>query len=133
MTMERRPRSRRFRDVEVWKRAHAWVLAVYRFTEDWPRQELYALTSQLRRAAFSVPMNFAEGFRRRTNKDKAHYYNNSQTSLDEAEYCLILGRDLGYGNAAALLDEAEEIARMLDAYIASMFAALGPADNPLAY
>ncbi len=118
--MQGRRRSRRFQDVEVWKRAHAWVLAVYRLTETWPRHERYGLSGQARRAAYSVPMNFAEGFRRRTSRDKAHYYNNSQTSLDEAEYCLILGRDLGYGDSTPLLDEAEEIARMLDAYTTSM-------------
>ncbi len=121
--MERRQPSRRFQDVEVWKRAHAWVLAVYRFTDAWPRHERYGLGRQLRRAAYSVPMNFAEGFRRRTRRDKASYYNNSQTSLDEAEYCLILGADLGYGDATALLDEAEEIARMLQSHTTSMLGA----------
>jgi four helix bundle protein len=124
--MERRPRSRCFQDVEVWRKTHAWVLAVYQFTEKWPRHEFYGLTGQLRRAASSVPMNFAEGFRRRTKSDKARYYNISQTSLDESEYCLILGRDLNYGDPTALLHSAEEIGRMLDGYITSM---LGPSDK----
>jgi len=119
---ERRSRSKRFRDVDVWKKAHEWVLAVYRFTETWPRHERYGLTSQLRRAAASVPLNFTEGFRRRSRNDKAHYYNIAETSLDEAEYCLMLGRDLHYGDVDGLLERAEEIGRMLEGYIQSMLA-----------
>jgi len=66
-----------------------------------------------------VPTNFAEGFRRRTRADKARYYNIAQASLDESEYCLMLGRDLEYDDPKALLESAEEIGRMLDAYMRS--------------
>jgi four helix bundle protein len=54
-----------FQDLIVWQKAHAWVLTVYRFTKQFPGVELYGLTSQLRRAAESVPANVVEGFRRR--------------------------------------------------------------------
>ncbi len=56
--MEAKNPSRTFHDVVAWQKAHAWVLAVYRFTDEWPRYELYGLTSQLRRAAASVPLPY---------------------------------------------------------------------------
>lgn len=67
--------SERFEDVQVWQRAHAFTLEIYALTESFPKSELYALTSQLRRAAVSIPANFVEGFRRRTKLEKARFYN----------------------------------------------------------
>lgn len=67
--------SKSFEDVEVWQKAHVWVLEVYKFTESFPKHELFALTSQLRRAAVSVPANFAEGFKKRGIADKIRFYN----------------------------------------------------------
>ncbi len=118
--MSEKSASRSFRDVDVWKRAHRWVLGVYRFTKQFPADEVHGIASQLRRAATSVPMNFAEGFRKRTKNEKARYYNTAQASLDECEYGLILAQDLRYGDSRELLDEAEEIARMLDGYLNAM-------------
>src|ERR1041385_8199135 len=94
--------SRRFDDVDVWKRAHAFVLEVYRFTEAFPKYELFGLTSQLRRAAVSVPANFAEGFKKRSHADKARIYNIAQGSLEECRYYFILARDLKYGDSTSL-------------------------------
>jgi four helix bundle protein len=54
--------ARSFEDVEIWKTAHSWVLKIYRLSENFPKHELFGLTSQLRRAAVSVPANFVEGF-----------------------------------------------------------------------
>jgi four helix bundle protein len=78
--------SRTSEDVEVWQKAHRWVLAVYRYSEVFPWHELFGLTSQLRRAAVSVPADFAEGFKKRGKADKARFYNTAQGSLEECRY-----------------------------------------------
>lgn len=109
--------SQRFENVEVWRKAHAWVLQVYRFTECFPRHELFGLTSQLRRAAVSIPANFAEGFKKNSRKDKVRYYNIAQGSLEECRYYLILSHDLGYGDATTLALSLEEVSRMLASYM----------------
>jgi four helix bundle protein len=115
--------SRSFEDVEVWRKAHAWVLAVYRVTETFPRHELFGLTSQLRRAAVSVPANFAEGFKKSGRCDKARFYNMAQGSLEECRYYLILARDLGYADTGALMERLQEVSRMLESYTRSLLAA----------
>src|SRR4051812_33054695 len=102
-------KSRSFEDVDLWKKAHAWVLDIYRFTECFPKHELFGLTSQLRPAAVSVPGNFAEGFKKTGQADKVRFYNIAQGSLEESRYYLILARDLNYGDSKALLDSANEI------------------------
>jgi len=112
--------SQTFEDVEVWKKAHRWVLGIYRLTEVFPKYELYGLTSQLRRAAVSVPANFAEGFKKRSLRDKLRYYNIAQGSMEECRYYLILARDLGYGDTARLMLDLQEVSRMLEAYCQSM-------------
>src|SRR4030095_1191734 len=113
-------KSRTFEDVEVWRKAHAWVLSIYKFTGVFPKHELFGLTSQLRRAAVSVPANFAEGFKKRGLADKIRIYNIAQGSLEECRYYLILARDLGYGNSDELMSALEEISRMLEGYSRSI-------------
>ena len=115
--------AKTFEDVEVWRKAHAWVLDVYRFTEQFPKHELFGLTSQLRRAAVSVPANFAEGFKKRGTADKIRFYNIAQGSLEECRYYLILARDLNYGDTGALIRILEEISKMLEVYARSIIAA----------
>ncbi len=110
-------KSQSFRDVVVWQKAHAFTLAIYRSTEAFPRHELFALTSQLRRAAASVPSNFVEGFRKRTKPDKLRFYNIAQGSADECLYQLILAHDLGYLNSTSLQADLEEVSRLLQGYI----------------
>jgi four helix bundle protein len=83
----------RFEDLEVWQKAHRWVLEVYKLTRAFPKEELFVLTSQLRRAAISVPSNICEGFRKRSKADKVLSYNTAQNSLEEARYQLILAHD----------------------------------------
>ena len=112
--------SKSFEDVTVWQKAHAWVLAIYRFTESFPKQEMFGLTSQLRRAAVSIPANFAEGFKRRGQADKLRFYNIAQGSLEECRYYLILARDLNYGDVTELLKSLEEVSKMLEAYMRSL-------------
>jgi len=109
--------SRCFQEVEVWRKAHAWVLAIYRYTEQFPKHELFALVQQLRRAAVSVPANFAEGFKKRGRADKVRFYNIAQGSLEECRYYLILAKDLDYGDSSLLHEELENVSRMLEAYI----------------
>ncbi len=109
--------SQNFEDVELWKKAHVWVLAIYKFTENFPKQEMFGLTSQLRRSAVSVPANFAEGFRKLGLADKVRFYNISQGSLEESRYYLILAKDLKFGDSTKLLADANEISRMLGGYI----------------
>jgi four helix bundle protein len=108
--------SRTFEDVEVWRKAHAWVLSIYKFTEAFPKHELFGLTSQLRRAAVSVPANFAEGFKKRGLADKIRIYNVAQGSLEECRYYLILARDLHYGDSNSLMSSLVEISKMLESY-----------------
>ncbi len=108
--------ARTFEDLIVWRKAHAWVLAVYRFTDSFPAKEVYSLTSQFRRSAVSIPANIAEGFKKSGVADKKRFMNIAQGSLEESRYYLILARDLGYGDTAGLLQNLEEISRLLDAY-----------------
>ena len=82
----------------VWQKAHQFVLATYSLTAGFPRREIYGLTSQMRRAAISIPANIAEGFKKRGENDKLRFLNFAQGSLEECRYYLILIQDLGYGS-----------------------------------
>jgi four helix bundle protein len=108
--------ARYFGDLIVWQKAHQFVLDVYRFTRNFPNDEKFGLTSQLRRAAVSVPANIAEGFPKRGVQDKARFFNIAQGSLEEVRYYLILSKDLGYGDTKSLLDAYDEVSRLLHAY-----------------
>ena len=110
-------KSQSFRDVVVWQKAHAFTLALYQLTESFPKHELFALTSQLRRAAASIPSNFVEGFRKRTKPDKLKFYNIAQGSADECLYQLILAHDLRYADTTKLQADLEEVSRLLQGYI----------------
>lgn len=113
------PRSaaRTFEDLIVWQKAHAFVLGVYAETAVFPKIELYGLSSQMRRAAVSIPANIAEGFRRRGRADKVRMLNIAQGSIEECRYYLILARDLGYSrNGEQLAETLTEVSKMLDAY-----------------
>lgn len=68
------PTAKSFEDVEIWKKAHQFVLDVHKLTDEFPKHEVFGLTSQLRRAAVLVPANFAEGFRKVTKPDKLRFY-----------------------------------------------------------
>src|SRR5688572_24521626 len=110
-------KSQSFRNVVVWQKAHAFTLAVYRCTDAFPKHEQFALTSQLRRSASSIPSNFVEGFRKRTKPDKTRFYNIAQASADECLYQLILAHDLGYIDTSGLQADVEEVSRLLQGYI----------------
>ncbi len=114
--MATRAPARCFEDLIVWQKAHQFVLTVYRFTESFPKSELYGLTSQLRRAVVSIPANIAEGFKKKGRADKARFMNIAQGSLEESRYYLILSRDLGYGDSSGLNSQLEEVSKLLEAY-----------------
>ena len=107
--------------MEVWQIAHQLVLKVYAVTASLPSEERWGLTSQMPRAAISVPANIAEGFKRRGLKDKSHFYNIAQGSLEELRYFFILCRDLGHRiDYEDLASRASQIARMLAGLIRSL-------------
>ncbi len=109
--------AKRFEDLLVWKKAHVLVLGVYRSTRGFPRAEMYGLTSQMRRAAVSVPSNIVEGFKRSGLIEKLRFLNISQASLEELRYQLILSGDLGYMDASELLAALSEVGRLLESYM----------------
>ncbi|GAB4026809.1 four helix bundle protein [Spirosoma gilvum] len=109
-------KTRHFKELIVWQKAHQFVLKIYKLTNHFPKEELFGLTSQLRRSAVSVPGNIAEGYRKRTTPDKAKFLNTAQGSLDESHYYLILAHDLEYADTTDLQADLEEIARLLNAY-----------------
>lgn len=108
--------AKSFRDLVVWQKAHEFVLGVYRLTAGFPRDERYGLTSQLRRAAVSIPANIAEGFRKRTGPDKARFLSVAQGSAEECQYYLILCGDLQYADATPLVGQLDEASRLLTRY-----------------
>jgi four helix bundle protein len=116
----KRPPAKHFQDLVVWQKAHQFVLLVYRYSESFPKSELYGLTSQLRRSAVSIPANIAEGFKKKTQPDKARYLNIAQGSLEESRYYLILAKDLDYGDNLRLKNQLEEVSKLLEAYLASI-------------
>jgi len=69
----KRPPARHFQDLVVWQKAHEFVLSIYQYSESFPKNELYGLTSQVRRSAVSVPSNIAEGFKKKTKPDKVRW------------------------------------------------------------
>ena len=118
--MQKTP-ARTFYDLVLWQKSHQFVLAVYKYTERFPAHETYGLSSQLRRAAISVPANIAEGFKKRGLRDKANYYNVAQGSSEEVRYYLILSKDLGYIQEHTVLsDQIDEVVRMLHGLINSI-------------
>lgn len=114
------PSAKSFEDVDIWQKAHDFVLGVYKLTEQFPKHELFCLTSQLRRAAISIPANFAEGFRKDSKRDKVRYYNIAIGSLEECRYYLRLAKDLGYAETKDLRDQLESVSRMLTRYSAAI-------------
>lgn len=109
-----------FQDLIVWQKAHAFVLAIYKVTERFPKHETFGLVSQLRRASVSIPANTAEGFKRNTKPDKARFLNIAQSSLEESRYYLILANDLNYCNNKLLIEQIEEVSKLLTSYNKAM-------------
>lgn len=90
-----------FRDLIAWQKSHALTLAIYEQTKRFPKGEIFGLTNQLRRASVSVVSNIAEGFGRRSEADRVHFYDMARASLHEVQAQLQVAQDVGYIQPAA--------------------------------
>ncbi len=107
----------KWRGLKVWQKSHLLVLKIYKITRQYPKEELYCLVSQMRRATISIVANIVEGSKRQTNKDQKHFYTMSDTSLEELKYYFILSYHLGYittDQGKYLMPKAREIGKMLN-------------------
>ena len=111
---------RDFKQLSVWEKSHRLTLAVYKATSTFPREELYGLTSQIRRASASVPANIAEGCGRKGDAEFAQFCQIAMGSASELEYHFLLARDLGFmeGSTYEVLNrDLIEVKRMLNVFI----------------
>lgn len=109
-----------FRNLKVWEKAHALTLSIYKATEKFPKQELYALTNQIQRAAVSIPANIAEGCGKDSDAELKRYFLISMGSSSELEYLLLLAHDLSYlpkEDFQVMTSDLVEIRKMLNAFI----------------
>ena len=109
-----------FRKLKFWEKAHNLTLAIYKETQSFPKDELYGITNQIRRAAFSMPNNIAEGCGRDSEKELKRFLTISLGSSSEVEYLLLLSKDLKYLNEMMyinLSNQIIEIKKMISGYI----------------
>jgi four helix bundle protein len=112
--------SKSFFDLFVWKKAHEFVLCVYRVCSKFPDFEQFGLRSQFTRAAVSIPANIAEGYKKLSKADKLRFFNISQGSLEECKYYILLSKDLGYISNESYIELcslAKETSKLLLLYI----------------
>ena len=112
-----------YKDLKVWEKAHQFTLMVYEASKHFPKEELYGLTNQLRRSAYSIPANIAEGCGKNTKADFANFLNIALGSANESEYFILLAKDLAYINTEKLETLSKlinEIKAMLIALIAKV-------------
>lgn len=111
---------RKFQKLLVWEKAHHLALACFELSKLIPAEEKYGLISQLRRAAFSIPTNIAEGCGRNTEPDFARFLSIAAGSASEVEYLLILLKDINYLDKELVnsnLTKVNEVKKMLNAFI----------------
>lgn len=94
--MDNNRKIRSFTDLKVWQEGHQLVILIYRNTKNFPREEIYSLIDQMRRAVVSITSNIAEGFGRKSYKEKIQFYYLAQGSLTELKNQLLIARDLKY-------------------------------------
>ena len=114
---------RDFKGLKVWERSHKLTLAVYKASSEFPREEIYGLTSQMRRASASIAANIAEGCGRDGEADFARFLQIAMGSASELEYHAILARDLSFLNADRynnITEEVIQVKRMLTAFIRTL-------------
>lgn len=112
-----------YKELKVWQRSYQLCLEIYRMTKGFPREERYSLTSQVRRAAVSIPSNIAEGYGRKTTLDYIRFLFIAYGSNCELETQILLSGDLGYiesGKLEMLKEKIREVERMLKALIKSL-------------
>jgi four helix bundle protein len=122
-TGERDAMASSYKELRVWKQSVDLALEIYRETQNFPKHELYGLTSQLRRAAVSVSSNIAEGKGRSSDKELVLFLHHSRGSLLEVETQLFIARELAYieePQAKHLLGEVENLAKALNALISAL-------------
>ena len=109
-----------FRSLSVWEKSHRFTLTIYAATKSFPKEELFGITSQLRRASSSIPINIAEGCGRGSDADFGRFLQMSLGSASETEYLILLSLELGYLSKELdqiLLAEVQELKKMLTALI----------------
>ena len=114
---------RDFKTLKVWEKAHRLALAVYKVTRRFPKEELYGLTSQIRRACVSIPANISEGCGRSGDAEFARFLHISMGSASELEYHILLARDLQLMEEAThsrLANEISEVKHMLWKFIETL-------------
>jgi four helix bundle protein len=112
-----------FYDLDVWKKGNNLVVKIYLITKHFPKEEVYGITSQLRRATCSITANIAEGFARYHFKDKARFYHQARGSAAEVQNFLLLARDLKYLNnesCTLFVNDLHEIMRMINGMLKSI-------------
>lgn len=90
------PKAKSFKDLQVWQEGHKLVIAIYKVTKEFPRDEIFGLTSQIRRASVSITSNLSEGFNRISTKEKLQFYYIALGSLSETQNQLLIAKDVGY-------------------------------------
>lgn len=110
-------KTKSFTELIVWQKAHQLVLGIYTLTNDFPKHEIYGLTSQVRRAAVSIAANIAEGYKKKGSKDKLRFFNIAESSLEEVRYYCILIKDLEYADTDKLTPLLDEIGKLLSSYM----------------
>lgn len=101
-----------FTKLDTWKEGHQLVLSIYATTKIFPKDELFSLTNQIRRAAVSITSNIAEGFSRNSWKEKMQFYATARGSLTEVENQLLIARDVGYIQRDVFSDLANRCVRV---------------------
>ena len=112
-----------YRDLRVWRSAMDLVVSIYAETQGFPKEELYGLVSQMRRAAVSIPSNIAEGKGRLTDRGRAHFFSQARGSLLELETQILIAQKLSYlreSTAKLLIEHSAELGRMLSSLIHSI-------------
>jgi len=118
-----RPKVLSYKDLVVWQKSMALVTEVYRVSQEFPKEEIFGLMSQTRRAAVSVPSNIAEGHARTSKKEFQYFLSNARGSLAELETQLTIAQQLAYINETVinqLLDRLWEVGRLLNGLLSSL-------------